>query len=319
MINGFNKVLGQLEEGRNYKKKPPHGPPDDFPSLKQEEVERIQKEQDHTEKDRSYDYTKLLEDYHPTEVDFPSSEELNGTHIFAIDGSNQVVGPPAFKPILAKSSIVEFEYTNEKKLKYHNIKSISTQAIFISEAGVFKDTVDLVGIDLTDESGDEEVSLLKSVRMSDDDVPFLLEANNQTGNPVKEAMGWGVKLQQTLELLNLNLIEDVPGVTIRDGPLLSTSADESDTIKALNDYTNHLKNQTLVSISKNVDNSTLIIECLKENKKLRDTWFPDQQITKRQLEKISGDSSVLDKIISPGERTPFVEAVNLQRAELVRI
>lgn len=320
MSGGFDRLLNHLEDGDTYSEKPPHGPPEELPSLSKKELERIKKIQEGDKTQSSFAHTKLVEDkepHMPKDINYPEASEVKDVKINGIDGSNARVGPPAFIGILAKASLVEFEYTEDKKKKYHNAQTIDCSGCYISEGGIFNEIADLFGHKL--KTGNEEtIGILSEFRRKDDSVPFLLKANESTGNPSSEAMGWGVKFQQTLELMMLDKVEDQPGVTIRDGSLLSSSAYEKDTINALRDHIFGWDEHILASVSKRVDSSTMLLEALKENKKLRDVWFPNQNVSKELLDKISGDSSILGKIIKPGQRTPFIEAVNLQRSQLVK-
>ncbi|MFB6145968.1 MAG: DNA double-strand break repair nuclease NurA [Candidatus Nanohaloarchaea archaeon] len=321
MSRGFDRLLDQLEDGETYENKPPHGPPEEFPSLSEDELERIKEIREGDGRQSSFAHTKLVEDkdnepHKPKKVEYPNPEQVRETEINSIDGSNTRVGPPAFIGILAKAGLVKFEYTEEKKRKYHETKTIDCSGCYISEGGVFNEIADLYGHTLKT-GEDEKRRILPELKDKDDIEPFLMKANEETGNPTSEAMGWGVKFQQTLELRMLKEVDDVPGVTIRDGALLSSSAFEKDTINAMRDYIFNWDEHVLASVSKRVDSSTMLLEALKENTDLRDAWFEDQNITEELLDRISGDSSILGKIVEPGERTPFIEAVNLQRSSLV--
>lgn len=320
----FSSLLKCLKEGEEYESEPPSGPPNEFPSLSDQEMDQLRSRLEGSELDRSdysYDFINLYEgegeDHKPKKIDLPSSEEVQEKNIYAIDGSNQVVGPSAFKLILARGSLVRFEYRSKKQNKYHRISTKDLNSVFIGEGRIFESDIDIFGDKIEQEKDDDKNQpILNDYEAKESDEPFIVEAGKGTSNPSDEALGWGVKFQQILELSMLGEIPDEkPGVVIRDGPLFSTSASVTDTIQGLN-KTQPWKNQVLMSVSKRVGSSTLLIEALENEQKFRDAWFPDQNITEDMVRSLNADSAVLNQLLEPGERTPWLEAVNRQRTEI---
>lgn len=320
----FSQILNCLKDGEEYDSEPPSGPPRDLPSLSEEEMEDLRKRLEGSDLDRSdysYSFVKLSdeeEDQKPKFIPYPDPEEVKNSNIYAIDGSNQVVGPSSFKMILSRGSLVKFEYRSKKQSKYHLVQRKDANAAFIAEEKVFEETVDLFGEEIDSDKDDENTQpLLDDFKKSKGEKPFIVRASDGDSNPGDEAMGWGVKFQQTLELEMLDSVSDeLPGVVIRDGPLFSTSASKTDTIKGL-DTTQSWSNQVLVSVSKRVGSSTLLIEALEQDTNFREAWFPDQNLSEKRINSLNGDSAILNQLLNPGERTPWLEAVNRQRKEIV--
>jgi hypothetical protein len=130
-------------------------------------------------------------------------------------------------------------------------------------------------------------------------------------------LGWAVKIQQALELASISDIStEHKTVCIKDGPLFSTSVSIRDVIDGLNPiFTWH--NQILISCSKRIKDSTLLLEALLKNVSLRNFWFSGQDITDDTLNSIASDSLLLPRILRPGHRTPLMAAVPVSRQMVV--
>ena len=124
----------------------------------------------------------------------------------------------------------------------------------------------------------------------------------------------------TLELMALSrLPKQKSGVVIRDGPLLPVAATMKDTLRAMNDVLDW-DNKKIVSVSKRIQESTLFVEFLTnpQNQKHMEYYFPDQKISRKLLKKLPADYLLLPKILKPGQRTPFLEAVPKNRAPIAK-
>ena len=120
-----------------------------------------------------------------------------------------------------------------------------------------------------------------------------------------------MKFMTTLEYMALTKIpDDKSGVVIRDGPLFSTGANNNDTYKAIFNAANW-KNKILIGSSKRVEESTLYVELLRnpENHTMLEFYFPDQNVTRSQLDKLPADHILLPRILEPGQRTPLIETI----------
>jgi NurA domain-containing protein len=267
----------------------------------------------------NYSHIRLIEEPPaPIEVPYPTLESLADLNISGIDGSNQRVGRSSFYFLLARAAIIEFRYStiNAKPYFYNRIKDSS--AVLWVDGNIFREDVQLhtSSIDVTNP---EEKNVLRGIGKNNGR-PYLFryDSKNVDKSPANHALGWAVKIQQALEL---HALRDVPtaikGVCIKDGPLFPTSLSTIETISGLG-VIDSWNEQTLVACSKRVQDSRLLVELLLRSSEVRNYWFANQNLAESTINNISSDSILLPRILKPGYRTPFVEAVPRARSEVVR-
>lgn len=318
----FAGALKSLRNGPDYRKLPPQGPPTDLPALSEEALEALQQTVYGQQLDlntHAYHSIELVEDdAGPRQLPLPSRQDVAGVRIHSIDGSNQRFDHASFYLILARAALVSFKYSESPDKPYTSYRTMDLTGLLLVDGNAFDD--DLYSYVKTPPFGSQTFNLLDLVIEQDNPSEPLLyghKAGQGNSNPGSQALGVAVQFQQTLELA---LLRDVPyhhrGVCIRDGPLFSTSVSPADTISGL-DPVFQWHEHVLVSVSKRVSESTLLLELLLGQANLRDHWFPGQNITQSTLRSISTDSILLPRIMSPGDRTPLVRAVPRARKEVV--
>jgi hypothetical protein len=134
------------------------------------------------------------------------------------------------------------------------------------------------------------------------------DSNALDKKPSMHAMGWCNKFMQTLELLaHYKIPKDREGVVIRDGPIFPIYASNVDIQKSL-EFSLKWKNKLLICSSKRISESTLFLEYLKKNPtEFLNFYFEGQGVTEEILRKLPADYLLLQKILKPGQRTPFLE------------
>ena len=147
--------------------------------------------------------------------------------------------------------------------------------------------------------------------------PFLVgyDHSKSDKSPSSHALGWAVKFQQALELLCLEDIDsdkERKTICIKDGPLYSTSSSKNDTVEGLRPII-QWTNQTLICVSKRINDSKLFLETLCSFPDLLEIYFPKDEITKETILSIGTDSLLLQRILKPGFRTPLIKAVPIAR------
>ncbi|MDE2721622.1 DNA double-strand break repair nuclease NurA [Candidatus Palauibacter polyketidifaciens] len=320
--NLFTGALTSLRNDADYRKLPPRGPPTDLPALSAEALEALQQTvygQQLDLKSHAYHSIELAEDHAtPRPLPLPDRHDVAGVHIHSIDGSNQRFDHASFYFIIARSALVSFKYSESPDKPYTNHKTLDSAGLLLVDGNAFDDN--LYSHVRRPASGSENFDLL-ALALDPEGLsePLLYrhKAGAANSNPGSQALGLAVSLQQNLELA---LLRDVPfhqrGVCIRDGPLFSTSVSPADTVSGLAPVF-QWHEQVLVSVSKRVSESTLLLELLLGQSDLRDHWFPGQNITRSTLESVSTDSVLLPRIMSPGDRTPLVRAVPRARRKVV--
>ena len=317
IVTSFNGVLKSFVDGVEYKKSPPLGPPDDLPILTDEELKTLQRPVFGEDLGSAHSYNKIevVEEPDPKNVMLPTTKDLSNINICGIDGSNQRVEKSTFYFILTRAAIVEFRYSINNLKPYFYNKLIDSNAVVWVDGNVFSEDIILQTQKLN-----KEASILRQIQ-NNQKSPFLLKYSPDTvdKSPSSHALGWAVKLQQTLEMACLDHIKDIDieTVCIKDGPLFSTSMSPQETIDGLNPIFSW-GDKILIACSKRVKDSRLLVELLQLNSEIRDYWFPDQNITSNTLKQVSTDSILLPRILEPGFRTPLMEAIPISRQAVVK-
>lgn len=320
LVRSFDKVLESFVSGEEYKSQPPQGPPNNLPTLTAPELANLQRTvygEDLNTTGYAYSELQLIEDAKPVEIVFPDAATLNGTNICGIDGSNQRIERGAFYLIIARTAIVNFKYSKEGFKPYFYNASKDACCVIWVDGNVFNNDI-LLHTKVINGQQDKSYSIIGE--LTDTSVPFLFkyDPSSSTKSPSSHALGWGVKIQQALELDCLKQVKLTERtVCIKDGPLFSTSVTPKDVIDGLAPIYEWQK-QTLVACSKSVKDSTMLIESLLRNTDLRNYWFKDQNITDSTLKSIATDLLLLPRILKPGFRTPLMVAVPVARSGIVK-
>lgn len=319
LVKLFGGVLSSLVNGDDYKAQPPQGPPNDLPTLTNQELHELQLTytgENLSLEGYSYSEITLVEDPMPVEVRLPERDLLQDINIVGIDGSNQKVERASFYFIMARSSVVEFRYSSFGAKPYFYNTNRDACAVVWVDGNVFTDDIKLYTKEIA-RSAEDNYDLLK--HLDNIELPFLVryDSTKVDKSPSSHALGWAVKLQQALELAS---IKDVPThlrtICIKDGPLFSTSVSPQETVNGL-DRIFAWNDQILVACSKRIKDSKLLIEALTRNIPLRNYWFKNQNITEQTLKSIATDSLILPRILKPGYRTPLMEALPVARKQVV--
>lgn len=326
LVNAFNGVLDNLVEGEAYVKLPPRGPRD-LATLSEAEIEarELNENGESTVKTDNYNPAThrnieidIEESNIPKKVVLPNSDQLDGIIICGIDGSNQKVEKNSFYFILARASVVNFKYTKGTEPPYFYTIQKDASAVTWIDGNIFKENV----LEHTNnklkkqKQGEESVDIFNYIKQ-DNSKPFMVgyDHTKSEKSPSGHALGWAVKFQQTLELLCLADIETdatKKTICIKDGPLYSTSSSKNDTVDGLRPVI-QWNNQILVCVSKRINDSKLILETLCLFPDLRRIYFPNDEVTRENIEAIGTDSLLLQRILKPGHRTPFIKAVPIAR------
>lgn len=326
LVNAFNGVLDNLVEGEAYAKLPPRGPRD-LATLSEAEIEarELNENGESTAKDDNYNPAThrnieidIEESNLPKPVVLPNSDQLDGIIICGIDGSNQKVEKNSFFFILARATVVNFKYTKGTEPPYFYTIQKDASAVTWIDGNIFKENV----LEHTNnklkkqKQGEESVDIFNYIKQ-DNSKPFMVgyDHTKSEKSPSGHALGWAVKFQQTLELLCLADIETDASkktICIKDGPLYSTSSSKNDTVDGLRPVI-QWNNQILVCVSKRINDSKLILETLCSFPDLLQIYFPGDEITRDNILSIGTDSLLLQRILKPGHRTPFIKAVPIAR------
>jgi hypothetical protein len=318
LVKSFESVLGTFNDAKGYKSGPPKGPPDELPTLTDEELKALKLPVFQEDRDNggAYKEIKLVEDPAPIEVKLPTATDLEDVNICGIDGSNQRVERSSFYFILARAAIVEFRYSTKNAKPYFYTRTRNAGAVTWVDGNVFTESIKL--FTKTPAKQDDTANILKDIEgLSDSPLLVRYDPDKVDKSPSSHALGWAVKLQQALELL---CIKDVPTNTrticIKDGPLFSTSVSPADTKAGLAPIFGW-KDQVLIACSKRVKDSSLLVEALLGNQALREHWFPNQNLSDVSLKAVATDSLLLPRILKPGFRTPLMAAVPIARQQIV--
>lgn len=327
LINAFNGVLENLIDGEAYAKSPPPGPRD-IATLSEAEIESrklnefgesLARNDNYNPQNLSHIITKIdiESSLIPKEIKLPTVDELDGITICGIDGSNQKVEKNSFYFILARAAIVNFKYTKGVEPPYFFTEKKDASAVTLIDGNIFKEGVyEHTNLKLKKESGDDCVNIFSYLE-KEHEKPFLVGYDHSSNekSPAGHALGWAVKFQQTLELLCLAHIkkdDTSKTICIKDGPLYSTSSSKSDTIDGLRPII-QWNNQILICVSKRINDSKLILETLCTFPDLLQIYFPGDEVTKENIYAVGTDSLLLQRILKPGHRTPFIKAVPIAR------
>lgn len=267
----------------------------------------------------AYDSITLTEtELAPRDVALPEPSDFEDLTIWGIDGSNQRIDRSSFYLILARAALVHFRYSRAGHKPYYGSQAKDLSGLVLVDGNVFNDDV---FIHTRQIKTDGDNALVLPYAQSQERDPLLVrhDPEKTNRNPNAQALGWGVKFQQALELAQLAQVpKDTSGVCIRDGPLFSTSVSPGETAEALG-TTYSWKNKVLVSCSKRVSESTLLVEALLHHQKLKDYWFAGQELTDSTLKSIATDMLLLPRLVKPGQRTPLMAAVPRARKAVVEI
>lgn len=326
LVDAFNGVLENLVDGITYGQLPPRGPRD-LATLSEAELRarQLNESGESTTKDENYNPSThkniqidIEESNLPKMVVLPTSDQLDGMDICGIDGSNQKVEKNSFYFILARAAIVNFKYTKGTEPPYFYTIKKDASAVTWVDGNVFKENVlEHTNNKLKKQKNSEESVDIFTYIQQDNSRPFMVGYDHTKSNksPSGHALGWAVKFQQALELLCLANVENDPNkktVCIKDGPLYSTSSSKNDTIEGLRPIT-QWTNQVLVCVSKRISDSKLILETLCSFPDLLQIYFEGDEVKREDIQSIGTDSLLLQRILKPGFRTPFIKAVPIAR------
>jgi hypothetical protein len=325
LVNAFNGILENLVEGEIYANLPPKGP-NDLAALSEAELKaRELNENGEAAKDDNYSpatHRNIQIDIEksnlPKPVSLPNADDLDGINICGIDGSNQRVEKNSFYFILARAAIVNFKYTKGTEPPYFYTIEKDASAVTWIDGNIFKENI----IEYTNnklkkqKQSEEGVDIFDFIK-KDTSKPYLVgyDHSKSEKSPSGHALGWAVKFQQALELLCLSDIEfshSKKTVCIKDGPLYSTSSSKNDTVEGLRPIL-RWNNQILICVSKRINDSKLILETLCSFPELLQIYFPNDEVKREDILSIGTDSLLLQRILKPGHRTPFIKAVPIAR------
>jgi hypothetical protein len=146
IVKSFSDVLNCFVSGHEYKTKPPQGPPENLPTLTNEELASLQ----HTlwgenlaDTGYAYQQIKLIEDPAPVQVDLPTIDNLQDVNVCGIDGSNQRIERASFYFLLARASIVEFRYSTNNSKPYFYNRTLDTSGVLWVDGNIFNDDINL--------------------------------------------------------------------------------------------------------------------------------------------------------------------------------
>ncbi|MDU1906603.1 MAG: DNA double-strand break repair nuclease NurA [Dysgonomonas sp.] len=326
LINSFDGVLKSLVDRETYIQKPPKGPREDIATLSEAELNARQLNENGESLARDDNYNpathrnisiEVESSMLPKEIIIPTSDELDGINIYGIDGSNQKVEMNSFYLILARAAIVNFKYTKGTEPPYFYRKHKDASAVTWVDGNIFTENIiEHTNNKLKREYNDDGVNILSALKERSIS-PYLVgyDHTKSDKSPSSHALGWAVKFQQALELLCLEEIdksEEKRGICIKDGPLFSTSSSTNDIIDGLRIIL-QWTTQTLVCVSKRINDSKLFLETLCSYPDLLNIYFPGDEITKDTIYSIGTDSLLLQRILKPGYRTPLIKAVPIAR------
>ena len=312
MIDGFSNILKTLNPSKVYSEKPPYGPPDDYPVLADSELQKLQESMTGVSVGNrsAYTYMKMVDtDLKPKSVRLPQAHHLIGKSIWSIDGSSKTLDYTAFHLMLARAALVEYQYTEAPKPLHHQINLYDCGAVCVVDGNIFSDKMALFSTSTKGKKDRQDFSWIPVVSEAEDPIIVSYDPNALDKKPSMHAMGWCNKFMQTLELLaNFKIPSDKEGIVIRDGPIFPIYASNVDIRRSL-EYTLKWKNKVLICSSKRISESTLFLEYLlhPNSEAALDFYFQKQQVTKSIIKKLPADYLLLQKILKPGQRTPFLE------------
>jgi hypothetical protein len=320
LINSFKELLGNFTPGVEYKLRPPYGPLDELPTLSKDEIDALNFDafgSNPESRGKTYAFKtinfKIEDRLLPQTVALPSMSSFEDIYIFGVSGHNVKVSRGAFYFILAKSNLLNFRYSIHERRPFFYNTNKTVSALMSVDNNIFKDGMK----EKCTEAYLNDNALIDRIYEGEYDKPFAMGFKPDE-SASSQALGWGVKLQQMLELAS---IKDIPTdrkvICIKSGPLFSTSVAPEIVVKTLKPVIENWTNQIYIACSDNAADSHLLIEALIENVSLRKLWFPNQNISNEQLMTIGSDLFILDKILLPGQRTPLIEAIERARVMIV--
>lgn len=133
IVKTFDGVLNCFVSGKEYKKRPPQGPPQELPVLTDEELRALQMTlwgEDLSSTGYAYDQIRLVETPAPVEVCLPELDDLKNVNVCGIDGSNQRVERSSFYFLMARAAIVEFRYSTYSGPRCQDSRSRKIRKLF---------------------------------------------------------------------------------------------------------------------------------------------------------------------------------------------
>ena len=334
-MHSFESILRNcLKEGAEYRQSPPQGPPDEYAALSDEALAALNQTEhgEDSQANRGGVYSPLFplripdgEDVRPCLVDMPDADELADIHVCGIDGSNQRVQRSAFQLIMARACIIAFRYSKSGKKPYFYHQVENAEAVVWVDGNIFDG--DQINI-RTKKPLNGVLDFLKALSSLSpaERMPMIMryKRGEMKKSPSGYALGVAVQLHQALELLCVvnarARVHEANMVCIKDGPLLPTSTSVRDTVNGLSSIFSWKKGQVLIACSKRVSESPLLLETLLSplGALLKESWFPGQRIVDDHFRALASDAILLPRILKPGHRTPFIEAVPVARSGVVK-
>ncbi|MEQ9007996.1 MAG: DNA double-strand break repair nuclease NurA [Ekhidna sp.] len=328
IISSFTDILKCLNSNENYKKSPPTGPPDNWPNgiVTSDQFEDLNTNtfgEDPIKNSPNEEETLDLVENDgilPKFVEYPSSDMLEDINISAIDGSNERIERGAFFLILVRSALENFRYNKagHRPNIYQSTKDVS--AMTLADSNIFdRDKLNITTSYRVEEDDDEIRNYIQGHLRSLEKEPIFIKYNRQKNlkSPASHALGWGVKLMQTLELIALKDVDTkYRSICIKDGPIFSPSVSKRDTNSLLS-ILKSWDNQVLIGCSKRIQDSRLLTQLLFQKGNLRNAWFKGQAIKESSIKSISSDKIILSRILKPGERTPLIKGIPDTRESIV--
>ena len=317
MFTGLSAILETISSADSYNKKPPIGPPEDRPTLTDEDLEKLQQTAygQMLGKDYAYSSIKLVGDIAPVDIEFPAPKSMYNKHIWGIDGSNKTLDYSAFQVMISRAALVEYRYSKYPLDSHHEITHLDNSGICMVDGNIFSSDLHLYGKSTKGLQSKNDVSWIEVMENTNEPLIVSFDPNTSDKKPSSHASGWGIKFMQSLELMALSKVpKEKFGVVIRDGAMFPICATIKDTHKSLQDVLNW-KQKMMICSSKRINESTLFVEFLTNpnNEEHREYFFPNQNVSQSILNKLPADYILLPKILKPGQRTPFLEAIPRSR------
>ena len=320
LVSELSKMLETISDARSYNQKPPIGPPSDRPTLSSEELEMSQRTAygQALGTDYAYKSIELIEDPAPVIIGFPEVSTLENQSVWSIDGSSKTLDYSAFHMLLARAALVEYRYAKLPMPTHHQVDLLDRPGVCMVDGNIFRDDIHLFGESTKGLQERSEVSWIEVMEGTDEPLIVSFDPSTSDKKPSSHANGWCIKFMQTLELMALSKIpDDKPGVVIRDGPIFPICATINDTLRSLEQVLDW-ENKMMICSAKRIQESTLFVEFLTnpQNEGIMEYYFPDQNISRTLLNKLPADYILLPKILKPGQRTPFLEAIQNSRVAI---
>ena len=322
LVSELSRMLGTISDAESYHQMPPIGPPTNRPRLSEEELEMAKRAAHGRIFGKEFAFTsiQLLEDPDPVYIGLPEPEKLEKQSVWSIDGSNKTLDFSAFHLLLARAALVEYRYDKIQLPTHHQVDLLDRSGICMVDGNIFRDDIHLFGESTKGLQERDEISWIEVMKATDEPLIVSFDPSISDKKPSSHAFGWCVKFMQTLELMMLsNVTGNRSGVVIRDGPIFPVSAALNDTTRSLEGVLTW-ENKMMICCSKRIQESTLFVEFLlnPQNEKILEYYFPNQNISRSLMSKLPADYILLPKILRPGQRTPFLEAIPMSRVDITR-